>query len=71
LKDLWLNDILMEHYTRAHSYVLNEDVSVQKFLSSDRLLDNFLLPLSAEALGELKDLQLKCAHVYMTETNDS
>jgi hypothetical protein len=66
-----MNDILVEHYPRSLSYVLNEDVSVQEFRSSDRLLDNFLPPLSAEALGELIDLQLKCAQVYMTETNDS
>jgi hypothetical protein len=67
-KDLWKDNIIAP---RAFSFTTDEDVSVQQFLNSGRLANNFHFPLSTEAFHELTKLQLQCADVFMTETSDS
>jgi hypothetical protein len=60
-KDVWLNETFEEAYPRAFSFSTNEDVSVKEFLTAPRLYDNFLLPLSPQALDEIRDLQARTA----------
>jgi hypothetical protein len=64
-KDLWLHDLNIDKYPRAFSYVLNEDILVQEFLSKDRLSQLFNLPLSHEAMNEVRSLQAEVAHVQL------
>jgi hypothetical protein len=56
-KDLWLDDIASDIYPRTYSFVINEDIYVEEFLTSDSLANLFHLPLSPEAMGELRELQ--------------
>jgi hypothetical protein len=60
-KDVWINDIAEEAFPRAFSFSVNEDVSVKDFLTAPRLSDNFLLPLSPQALDEVRELQARTA----------
>jgi hypothetical protein len=48
-----MNDIAAEAFPRALSFSVNEDVFVKDFLTAPRLSDNFLLPLSPQALDEV------------------
>jgi hypothetical protein len=70
-KHLWHGTILADHHPRAFSYSRNEDVSIQQLFSSDRLANNFLLPLSSEASDELRELQADCASVTLEGNSDS
>jgi hypothetical protein len=63
-KDYWLEGTLQETYPRAFSYSSSEDVSVQQFLSASRLADNFWLPLSPQALEEVRSLQIDSAITF-------
>jgi hypothetical protein len=65
-KDDWLDQIISEKFPRAFSYCLHEDISVQKFLTAPTLSDNFSLPLSPEALQEVKDLQEEAASTVLS-----
>jgi hypothetical protein len=65
-KDDWLDQIISEKFPRAFSYCLHEDTSVQKFLTASTLADNFSLPLSPEALQEVKDLQEEAASTVLS-----
>jgi hypothetical protein len=56
-KASWLGTVNSESFPRAFSYAIEEDMSVQKFLNSARLSDTFLLPLSPEALDEVRTMQ--------------
>jgi hypothetical protein len=49
----------------AFSFSSSEDVSVQKFLSVGTLAENFNLPLSPEALHEVRDIQRNVAHILL------
>ena len=56
-KDLWLEFVLEESHPRAFSFALNKDISVKDFLGSTSLHETFHLPLSIQALDEVRDLQ--------------
>ena len=56
-KDLWLDNTLDVSHPRAFSFALHEDASIKDFLESTSLHDLFHLPLSPEALMEVRDLQ--------------
>jgi hypothetical protein len=68
-KDVWMNEIAEEAFPRAFSFSVNEDVSVKEFLNAPRLFDNFLLPLSPQALEEVKELQARTA-IELTPNSD-
>jgi hypothetical protein len=56
-KHVWLSEVNSEQFPRAFSFVVEEDVFVQHFLSADRLSENFFLPLSPQAFEEVQQLQ--------------
>jgi hypothetical protein len=66
-KDKWLNTILSDEYPRAFSYALTEDITVTDFLSATSLAENFNLPLSPEALQEVRQLQIDAQHVDLQQ----
>ena len=67
-KDLWLESVLEESHPRAFSFALNKDISVKDFLGSTSLHETFHLPLSVQALDEVRDLQQKVLHIGNQET---
>jgi hypothetical protein len=69
-KDSWLDGILQEVFPRAFSYSTSEDVSVQQFLTAGSLADNFWLPLSPQALEEVRTLQTDSA-ITLQDEDDS
>ena len=69
-KDLWLDSEPAQSYPRAYSFAKKEDISVQELLSSGDLATLFHLPLSPQAMDELRDLQLATRHISMTNTTD-
>jgi hypothetical protein len=69
-KDSWISNIVSETYPRAFSFAINEDISVQEFLSSVRLGDLFHLPLSPEAMNELRELQNDTRHIILSQQHD-
>ncbi|XP_037427324.1 uncharacterized protein LOC119292673 [Triticum dicoccoides] len=62
-KDLWLDATLDEKYQHAFSFAKNEDISVKDFLGSTSLHETFHLPLSVQAMQEIRDLQQEVRHV--------
>jgi hypothetical protein len=49
--------LLKDSLPRLYSFARNRNISVAKFLQSEDILEQFNLPLSAEAFQELQDLQ--------------
>jgi hypothetical protein len=70
-KDEWLDNVKAETFPRAFSYCTNEDISIQHFLSAGSLADNFWLPLSPEALEEVREMQSLTAVIQMTHDHDT
>jgi hypothetical protein len=70
-KDDWLDSIKSEIFPRAFSYCTNEDIFVQQFLSAGRLADNFWLPLSPEALEEVREMQNMTTLIQLTPDHDT
>jgi hypothetical protein len=70
-KDDWLSGVNAENFPRAYSFASNEDVSMQSFLTADRLSFNFWLPLSPQAFEEVKDLESLVAAVNISSNPDS
>jgi hypothetical protein len=71
-KDKWLQDINSEIFPRAFSFTKKEDISVRDFLTSQHLSQNFHLPLTPQALDELRTLQSLAGHIdFSTDTHDS
>jgi hypothetical protein len=71
-KDKWLSNINSEEFPRAFSYTKNEDISVRDFLTSNQLSLNFSLPLSPQALDEIRVLQGLAAHIdFSNDTHDT
>jgi hypothetical protein len=66
-KIIGLNSILSEEFPRAYSFSSSEDVYVQKFLSARRLADNFHLPLSPEALEDVRNIQRNTTHILLQD----
>jgi hypothetical protein len=62
-----LNTIVSDEYPRAFSYALAEDVIVQSFLSATSLAEDFNLPLSLEALQEVRNHQRDASHITIQE----
>jgi hypothetical protein len=56
-KDKWMGHIASDQYPRAFSFSLDEDKSVQDFISAPTLADNFWLPVSSQAREEIRELQ--------------
>ena len=69
-KDSWLSDELAISHPRAYSFAMHEDISVQSFLAADNLAALFHLPLSPQALDEVRNLQELTAHVTMDNSLD-
>ena len=70
-KDLWNDNVLEITHPRAFSFATKEDVSVEDFLGSTTLDENFYLPLSPQALDEVHDLQEISMHLQpSTSPND-
>jgi hypothetical protein len=66
-KDQWSVTILEESHPTIYSYARKEDISVQEFLTADSLTQLFYLPLSPEALAELRDIQNSCREIELRE----
>ena len=56
-KDNWTDKPASDIYLRAFSFCKDEDISVRKFLGANTLAENFNLPLSPEAMAEVRSLQ--------------
>jgi hypothetical protein len=69
-KDDWIGNIKSEIFPRAFSYCTNEDISVQQFLSASRLANNFPLPLSPEALEEVRGMQDMTSLLQLVPNHD-
>jgi hypothetical protein len=69
-KDEWLANIKSDCFLRAYSFSMDEDVSIKKFLTASSLSDNFHLPLSPEAMQEVRDLQRLVRQVDMIAGDD-
>jgi hypothetical protein len=68
----WLSNITSEEFLRAFSYTKNEDISVRDILTSNQLSLNFSLPLSPQALDEIRVLQGLAAHIdFSNDTHDT
>jgi hypothetical protein len=68
-KDKWLTNINSEEFPRAFSFTTNEDISVRDFLSSNQLSQNFSLPLTPQALAEVRTLQHLSSHIDFSGMN--
>ena len=64
-KDKWGSDVASVLFPRAFSYALIEDVSAADFLSATTLSANFALPLSAQALQEVRMMQQVTADIVL------
>ena len=62
-KDPCSDDLASDSFPRAYSFSLNEDVSAFDFLTAGSLAENFALPISTQALDELRELQQLVAHI--------
>jgi hypothetical protein len=56
-KDLWNEQPLTESHPRAFSFARNEDITVQKLLTSTTIGEAFHLPMSLQAREEINSLQ--------------
>jgi hypothetical protein len=70
-KDSWLSTITSDSYPRAFSFAIDEDISVQGFISSSNLSDLFHLPISPEAMNELRELQRNTTNITFTQHQDT
>jgi hypothetical protein len=57
-KDVWMGQIASEKFPRAFSFTHDEDKLVQEFITAPRLANNFWLPVSSQALDEIRELQI-------------
>jgi hypothetical protein len=69
-KDAWLDQVNAEAFPRAFSFVKDEDISVHQFLSASRLADSFHLPISPEAMEEVRSIQRKSSHIQLSDDHD-
>ena len=70
-KDLWAGDILESSHPHAFSFSMHEDETVKDFLESTALSEAFHLPLSPQALDEVRDIQRLSTHMHpSTSVND-
>ena len=53
-KDPWGNNMAYDMFPIAFSFAINEDVSASDFLFANSLAANFTLPLSTQALQEIR-----------------
>lgn len=67
-KDSWQDNIVADTYPRAYSFSLHEDMSVKDFLSIQSLNAAFHLPLSPQALQELRQLQTQLAETGLSSS---
>ena len=63
-KDLWAPDILQASHPHAFSFAMHEDETVKDFLESTALSETFHLPLSPQALDEVRDIQQISTHAH-------
>jgi hypothetical protein len=71
LDGFWLPAIANDSYTRAYSFVIDEDMSVQDFITSSSLAGLFHLPISPESMEELTELQEITSYVTFTQQHDT
>ena len=64
-KDLWLEEAAQDLYPRAFSFSVNEDITVGSFLSTPTLAENFHIPISPEAMHEVREMQQQCFHLTL------
>ena len=70
-KDLWGQDVLQITHPHAFSFAMHEDTSIKGFLETTSLAEAFHLPLSPQALSEVRDIQLLSLHMSpTTSVND-
>ena len=70
-KDDWNSIILQDRFPCLYSFVLEEDISVADFISSEDSLQSFYLPLSNQAYQEWQELQGIIATVQPSNEKDS
>jgi hypothetical protein len=70
-KDQWLDSINSDSFPRAFSFTLDEDISVHDFLRASSLSDSFWLPLSPQAMDEVRTLQMDTAHIDLSDEKDT
>jgi hypothetical protein len=69
-KDIWMDQVNFEGFPRPFSFAIEEDISVQPFLAASRLADTFSLPLSPEALEEVRSIQRETSSIQLTDEHD-
>ena len=65
-KDNWLGNEMALTHPRAYSFAASQDISVREFLSTGELAALFHLPLSPQALNEVRQIQLASASISLT-----
>ena len=68
-KDPWGDSLASDLFRRAFSYALNEDISVGHFLSANTRATNFALPLSPQALQEIRLMQVASSHIVLNNAS--
>jgi hypothetical protein len=61
----WMPTINNDSFPRGFSFVIDEVILAQDFLTSHSLHGSFHLPISPEAMEELRELQANTAHVKL------
>ena len=70
-KDLWAVDVLENSHPHVFSFAMHEDETVKEFLESTAMSEAFHLPLSPQALDEVRDIQQLSTHMHLsTSDND-
>jgi hypothetical protein len=69
-KDEWLANMKSECFPRAYSFSRDGDIFVQDFLIASSVSDNFHLPLSPQAMQEVRDLQQLVSYVDLGAGED-
>jgi hypothetical protein len=62
---MWSDSVIDEEFPRAFLFCRDEDISVQEFITTPALSDNFHLPLSPEAYNEVREMQNRASHLEL------
>jgi hypothetical protein len=62
-----LTNVLSNTHQRVFSYAIDEDMSIKEFLSTSQLSNIFHLPVSLDALQEIRELQVQTSHTQPDE----
>jgi hypothetical protein len=69
LKDLWSDKLFQNSLPTVFSFAVNEDLSVRAFLQNN-MAQNFLLPLSPQAILQFNELSELLENILLTDQND-